>query len=77
VIIDDEIDQGINSVAENGGKSEGGELLEGSDVIAMTTYGSNGPQPWVGSVIDRVLHTTRLPLLIVRPGNHARKGRVT
>jgi nucleotide-binding universal stress UspA family protein len=67
VIIDDDIDRGITRAAENGGKSEGNGIFEGSDVIAMTTHGSNGLQPWVGSVIERVLYTTRLPLLIVRP----------
>jgi nucleotide-binding universal stress UspA family protein len=74
VIIHDEIDQGITNIAENGGKSEGNEVLEGYDLIAMTTYGSSGPQPWVGSIIERVLHITRLPLLVVRPGEEHREG---
>jgi len=38
------------------------------DVIALTTYGEGGAQRWsVGSVAGRVLHTTQLPMLIVRP----------
>ena len=38
------------------------------DVIAMATHGRGGIQRWVlGSVTERVLGATRLPLLIVRP----------
>jgi nucleotide-binding universal stress UspA family protein len=77
VIIDDEIEQGITGVAENGGMSEGNEIFEGCDVIAMTTYGSGGLQSWIGTVVERVLSTTRLPLLIVRPTNYPSRGRVT
>ena len=55
-------------VAENGGDDEGAEVFGGCDAIAMTTQGYSGPQPWVGSVAERVLETSRLPLLFVRPG---------
>ena len=64
---DDDIAQGIIRVAENGGNSEGVELFGGCDAIAMTTQGYSGLQPWVGSVTERVLETSRLPLLCVRP----------
>ncbi len=38
------------------------------DVMVMATHGRSGPQRWVmGSVTERVLGATRLPLLIVRP----------
>ena len=38
------------------------------DLIAMTSYGEGGLQRWgLGSVSERVLHGTRLPMLIVRP----------
>lgn len=38
------------------------------DLIAMATHGHGGLQRWVmGSVTDRALHATTLPLLIVRP----------
>lgn len=67
VAVDDDIAQGIINVAENGGNAEGGEVFGGGDVIAMTTHGYSGLQRWVGSVAERVLHTTRLPLLVVRP----------
>jgi nucleotide-binding universal stress UspA family protein len=37
------------------------------DMIAMATHGRGGPQRWfVGSITERVLGATRLPLLIVR-----------
>jgi nucleotide-binding universal stress UspA family protein len=67
VIIDDDIAQGILRVAENGGDGEGVEVFGGCDVIAMTTHGYSGPQHWVGSVTERVLETSHLPLLCVRP----------
>ncbi len=39
-----------------------------TDIIAMTAYGNNGPQHWaLGSVTERVLHATSLPLFIVQP----------
>jgi len=68
VSVDDDIAQGIIRVAENGGDDEGAEVFGGCDAIAMTTQGYSGPQPWVGSVAERVLETSRLPLLFVRPG---------
>ena len=68
VTIDDDVAQGIVRVAENGVDDEGDELFGGCDAIAMTTHGSGGVQRWVGSVTERVLETSRLPQLIVRPG---------
>lgn len=41
----------------------------GYDVIAMSTHGRSGLERWVlGSVADKVLHSTTLPLLLVHPG---------
>jgi nucleotide-binding universal stress UspA family protein len=68
VTVDDDIAQSIIRVAENGGDGEGAEVFGGCDIITMTTQGYSGPQPWVGSVTERVLETSRLPLLCVRPG---------
>jgi nucleotide-binding universal stress UspA family protein len=46
------------------------EADQGSELIAITTHGYSGLQRWaLGSVTDRVLHATKLPLLIVRPTN--------
>jgi nucleotide-binding universal stress UspA family protein len=39
-------------------------------IIAMTTHGYSGLQRWtMGNITERVLHATRLPLLIVRPAD--------
>jgi nucleotide-binding universal stress UspA family protein len=55
-------------MAEKGDDTEGGKPLKGCDVIAMATHGREGSQLWVmGSITERVLGTTKLPLLIVRP----------
>jgi nucleotide-binding universal stress UspA family protein len=47
-------------LAERGGK-------DGCDLVAISTHGRSGIERWVmGSVTERVLSTTRLPMLIVR-----------
>jgi nucleotide-binding universal stress UspA family protein len=56
------------SLAEHGvaGKDTAG--VDACDLIAIATHGRGGLQRWVmGSVTDRVLNTTRLPMLTVRP----------
>ena len=51
------------SLAEHGTGETGA-----CDLIAMSTHGRHGLERWVmGSVTDRVLNATRLPILIVRP----------
>lgn len=46
------------------------ELHRGYDLMAMATHGRTGFALWaVGSVTERVLQSTQLPLLIVRPKN--------
>jgi nucleotide-binding universal stress UspA family protein len=68
VTIGDDIAVGIARMAENGETVEGVGVFEGCDIIAMATHGYSGLQRWtVGSITERVLHATRLPLLIVRP----------
>ncbi len=48
-------------LAERGGTN-------GSNLVAISTHGRSGWERWVlGSVTDRVLSTTRLPMFIVRP----------
>jgi nucleotide-binding universal stress UspA family protein len=43
------------------------EAEPGFDIIAMATHGRGGLQRWtVGSITERVLHTTHLPLIIAR-----------
>jgi len=47
-------------LAEHGGEN-------GCDLVAISTHGRSGIERWVmGSVTERVLSTTRLPMLIVR-----------
>jgi nucleotide-binding universal stress UspA family protein len=42
---------------------------EGADLILMSTHGRSGAVRWIlGSVAEKVLHSTHLPLLLVRPG---------
>jgi nucleotide-binding universal stress UspA family protein len=68
VTIDDDIASGIIRVAEEGEETHNVDVADSSDLIAMVTHGYSGVQRWaLGSVTERVLHATRLPLLIVPP----------
>ncbi len=56
----------ITSVAEHGDAGE--EDMGSYDLIAMATHGRSAIPRWaLGSVTERVLDSTKLPLLIVRP----------
>lgn len=58
------------SVAIDTDIAEGAGTFGRCDLIAMATYGYGGLQRWsMGNVTERVLHATKLPLLIVRPLN--------
>jgi nucleotide-binding universal stress UspA family protein len=53
--------------AEHGEFVGDSAVCDDYDMIAMATHGRGGPQRWfVGSITERVLGATRLPLLIVR-----------
>jgi nucleotide-binding universal stress UspA family protein len=68
VRVDADVASGILKVAEGGEDAEGSSPFGGCDVIAMTTHGRTGFARWaVGSVTERLLHTPRFPILIVRP----------
>lgn len=58
------------SIAETG---EGEGLLriaQSCDMLALSTHGRSGLARWMlGSITERVLDTTHLPLLVVRPPN--------
>jgi nucleotide-binding universal stress UspA family protein len=55
-------------MAENGDYLEETGEFNGCDIIALATHGRSGLERWVvGSVTERVLGATKLPLLIVRP----------
>jgi nucleotide-binding universal stress UspA family protein len=78
VVVNQDIAEGIISVAEHGERDEGENVLGGCEVIAMTTNGRSGLQRWImGSVTESVLHKTRRPLLVVRPSDERDKSRVT
>jgi nucleotide-binding universal stress UspA family protein len=58
----------IAQAAEHGEISAGGTGARGYDLIAMATHGATGFARWaLGSVTERVLESTHLPMLIVRP----------
>ncbi len=68
VVCGTDIADRLIGVAESGEEMEAVDHFEGCDLIAMATHGRGGIQRWVmGSVTERVLGATRLPLLIVRP----------
>ena len=47
---------------------------EHADLIVMATHGSSGVRRWVlGSVADKVLHTSTTPLLLVRAQSQERE----
>jgi nucleotide-binding universal stress UspA family protein len=54
--------------AESGTSTESSHKFAGCDLIAIATHGRGGMQRLVmGSVTERVLGATKLPMLIVRP----------
>ena len=74
ITLDDDIAAGIISVAENGEDAEGAGVFGRCDAIAIATHGRGAFQRWMmGSITQRVLHTSKLPLLIVRPPDTADK----
>lgn len=55
-------------VAERGEGGEAGERFDTCDAIAMATHGGSNLTYWaMGSVTERILHGSKLPMLIVRP----------
>ncbi len=68
VAVDDDVAQAIMRMAENGEDAEGAGAFGRCDLVAMATHGRSGLQHWVlGSVTERVLSASNLPILIVRP----------
>ncbi len=54
--------------AETGEDAEGTKAIGGCDLIVLATHGRGGLERWMlGSVTERILGATRLPILIVRP----------
>jgi nucleotide-binding universal stress UspA family protein len=78
VAVDADVASALIRVAENGEDAAGAGIFGGCDIIAMATHGRAGMQHWaIGSITERVLHATRLPLLIVRPPDMMDKSSVT
>jgi nucleotide-binding universal stress UspA family protein len=68
VAVETDVASAIIRLAENGEDAQGAGVLGGCDVIAMATHGYSGLQHWaMGSITQRVLGATKLPLLVVRP----------
>lgn len=68
VITGGDIADTILRVAEHGESHPAAKGNGGYQVIAMSTHGLTGIARWVlGSVADRVLQGTKLPMLVVRP----------
>ena len=68
VTIAQDVAHAIIQMAENGEDAEGAGAFGRCDLIAIATHGRGGLQHWVlGSIAERVLGATELPILIVRP----------
>jgi nucleotide-binding universal stress UspA family protein len=70
LIVDEDVAGALIRAAECGkfGKDAQEDQRQACDVIAMATHGRGGLERWaLGSITERVLEHTRLPLLILRP----------
>jgi nucleotide-binding universal stress UspA family protein len=68
VALDTDAADAIIRVAEIGEDPGGAGVFGGCDLIALATHGRGGLQRWtMGSVAERVLVGTTLPVFIVRP----------
>ncbi len=68
VIAHTDVAETLIRVAEHGEQLETSEKFDACDAIAMATHGGSNLAYWVmGSVTERVLHGSKLPLLVVRP----------
>jgi nucleotide-binding universal stress UspA family protein len=72
----DDIAEGVVLMAENGETdAQTGKVIT-YNFIALTTHGAGGLPIWpIGSIAARVLHNTRLPVLLVRPEDMIAKER--
>jgi len=68
VIYDMDVARALVGMAEQGGETQSTDDAARCQLIAMSTHGRSGFQRWMlGSITERVLHATTLPILIVRP----------
>lgn len=67
VELEKDIASALAHLAEHGGMSEKVGFIGSCDLIAISTHGRGGLERWtMGSVTDRLLTSTKLPMLIVR-----------
>jgi nucleotide-binding universal stress UspA family protein len=72
VALETDVASALLSQAEPGEQGQRTAGSRGYDLIAISTHGRHGLERWVmGSVSDRLLNTTKLPILIVRPPRKA------
>jgi nucleotide-binding universal stress UspA family protein len=68
VALDTDIADALIGTAEYVEEGKGPEGFAGCNMFAMATHGHGGLERWVmGSVTERVLNATHLPMLVVRP----------
>lgn len=68
VSVNADVTAGILQAAEHGDDTVGSAPFAGCDLIAMATHGRSGLKRWaLGSIAERVLHATKLPVMMVRP----------
>ncbi|TMC20067.1 MAG: universal stress protein [Chloroflexi bacterium] len=78
VSFDSDVAGRLIGIAEVGEDMQEVEEYPPCDLIAMATHGRGGLQRWMlGSVTERVLDSTKLPLLIVRPNETIAQSYVT
>jgi nucleotide-binding universal stress UspA family protein len=66
--VDVDVSHSVVELAETGKGMEHIKEFTGCDLIAMSTHGRSGLAHWmIGSVMERVLDATKLPMLIVHP----------
>jgi nucleotide-binding universal stress UspA family protein len=72
VAVSDDVAEAIVRTAETGEGIRGAGIFGRCDLIAMATHERVGLRRWAwGSVTGRMLHETRLPVLIVHPAEMA------
>jgi nucleotide-binding universal stress UspA family protein len=68
IAVDTDVAHALILVAEQGRIDGGTYILGGCDLLALATHGRSGIQFLaLGSVTERILGSTKLPLLVVRP----------
>jgi nucleotide-binding universal stress UspA family protein len=68
LVIKEDVADTLLKIAESGKYVEDIEGFDGCDIIALATHGRSGlTRLMMGSVTERILGATMLPLLIVRP----------